>query len=310
MGAIDVAGVHKTFRGGVTALRGVTLAVEPGEIFGLLGRNGAGKTTLVKILLDLVRPSSGATSLLGVSSRRFRARREVGYLPEDHRFPDFHTGESALGFYGGLSGLSGARLRERSREMLGVVGLANAARRKIRGFSKGMKQRLALAQALLSEPKILFLDEPTDGVDPVGRAQIRGLLEEQKRQGRTIFLNSHLLSEVEQICDRVAILDQGAVVRSGTVAELTQSRHTFTITTAAPPPPEVVLEVEALAVSVRATATELEVSLDDDAKIDAVVDLLRARGIGLRGLAVKRDSLETVFLEAIAAVAPARGIAP
>jgi ABC-2 type transport system ATP-binding protein len=299
MGAIDVADVHKTYRGGVTALRGVTHEIEAGEIFGLLGRNGAGKTTLVKVLLDLVRPTAGATSLLGLPSRSPRARREVGYLPEDHRFPDYHTGESAIAFYGGLAGVTGARLRERTREVLGIVGLADAGDRKIRGFSKGMKQRLALAQALLTEPKLLFLDEPTDGVDPVGRAQIRGMLEEQKRQGRTIFLNSHQLSEVEQICDRVAILDRGSVVRCGTIAELTQARHTFTITTAAPPPPEVVAEAGALAVSVRTTPTGLEVTLEDDARVDAIVDLLRARGVGLRGLTGKRDSLEAVFLETI-----------
>ena len=299
MGAIDVADVHKTFSGGVKALRGVSLEIAPGEIFGLLGRNGAGKTTLVKILLDLVRPSAGTTRLLGVPSRSVRARREVGYLPEDHRFPDYHTGESALRFYGGLMGMSNAQLRARARDVLGVVDLAGTAKRKVRAFSKGMKQRLALAQALLSDPKLLFLDEPTDGVDPVGRAKIRGLPDEQKRLGRTIFLNSHLLSEVEQLCDRVAILDQGLLVRCGTIAELTEAEHTFTITTAAPPPPEVVAQVARLAVSVQVTETGLEVALGDDAAIDAVVDLLRARGVGLRGLSGKRHTLEAVFLESV-----------
>jgi ABC-2 type transport system ATP-binding protein len=301
MGAIDVADVHKTFSGGVTALRGVTLEVAPGEIFGLLGQNGAGKTTLVKILLDLVRPTSGTSRLLGIPSRRVRSRREVGYLPEDHRFPDYHTGASALAYYGGLAGLSGSRLRARAREVLGLVDLAGAARRKIRSFSKGMKQRLALAQALLSEPQLLFLDEPTDGVDPVGRAQIRALLEEQKRLGRTIFLNSHLLSEVEQVCDRVAILDRGAIVRCGTVAELTQAHHTFTITTSAAVPPDVLAEVARLAIGAHANPDGIEVALAADGAIDAVIDLLRARGIGLRGLASKRQSLEEVFLESVKA---------
>jgi ABC-2 type transport system ATP-binding protein len=307
MGAIDVADVHKTFSGGVKALRGVSLEIAPGEIFGLLGRNGAGKTTLVKILLDLVRPSAGTTRLLGVPSRSVRARREAGYLPEDHRFPDYHTGESALRFYGGLMGMSGAQLRARTRDVLGLVDLADVAKRKVRAFSKGMKQRLALAQALLSDPKILFLDEPTDGVDPVGRAKIRGLLDQQKRLGRTIFLNSHLLSEMEQLCDRVAILDQGLLVRCGTIDELTEAGHTFTITTSPPgsgpaaasPPPDVVAEVARLAVSVKATETGLEVALRDDAAIDAVVDLLRARGVGLRGLSGKRHTLEAVFLETV-----------
>jgi ABC-2 type transport system ATP-binding protein len=218
--AIAVADVHKTFRGGVHALRGVTLEVAPGEIVGLLGRNGAGKTTLVKILLDLVRPTRGATRLLGIPSRTPRARREVGYLPEDHRFPDYHTAESALCFYGGLSGLGGARLRARARELLGRFGLAAARGRKIRSFSKGMKQRLGLAQVFLAEPRLLFLDEPTDGVDPVGRREIRGLMQDLKSRGTTIFLNSHLLGEVELICDRVAIMDRGRILALDTVAGL------------------------------------------------------------------------------------------
>ena len=299
--AIAVADVHKTFRGGVQALRGVTLEVAPGEIFGLLGRNGAGKTTLVKILLDLVRPTRGAARLLGQPSRAARARRDVGYLPEDHRFPDHHTGESALRFYGGLSGLRGAPLRARSREVLGQFGLAEAARRKIRSFSKGMKQRLGLAQVFLAEPHVLFLDEPTDGVDPVGRAQIRGLLEEQKRRGRTIFLNSHLLSEVEQLCDRVGILDQGTLVRCGTIAELTSAGARFSVAAAEPIPAAVVAELAPLARAVNVAADGLEVVLDDEAAIDAILDLLRARGVRLRSLVRRRHSLEQVFLSSLQA---------
>jgi ABC-2 type transport system ATP-binding protein len=303
--AIAVADVHKTFRGGVHALRGVTLAVAPGEIFGLLGRNGAGKTTLVKILLDLVRPTRGATRLLGVPSRLPRARRDVGYLPEDHRFPDYHTAESALGFYGGLSGLRGAPLRARAGELLARFGLANARRRKIRGFTKGMKQRLGLAQVFLAEPRLLFLDEPTDGVDPVGRAQIRGQLEELKRRGHTIFLNSHLLSEVEQLCDRVGILDQGTLVRCGTIGELTSAGARFAVAAADPIPAAVVAELGALAASVQGTADGVEVVLDDEAGIDAVVDLLRARGVRLRGLTRRRHSLEQVFLSSLRDAPPA-----
>jgi ABC-2 type transport system ATP-binding protein len=305
--AIAVADVHKTFRGGVRALRGVTLDVARGEIFGLLGRNGAGKTTLIKILLDLVRPTRGASQLLGIPSRAPKARRAVGYLPEDHRFPDYHTAESALRFYGGLSGLGGARLRRRSREVLGMVGLEQAARRKIRGFSKGMKQRLGLAQVFLSEPRLLFLDEPTDGVDPVGRAQIRGLLEERKREGCTIFLNSHLLSEVEQLCDRVAILDQGTLVRCGTIAELTAAGARFVIAAADPIPAEVLDELAALAASATKTAEGVEIVLDDESGIDAIVDRLRARGVRLRGLVRRRHSLEQVFLSSLQPASPKDG---
>ena len=216
--AIRVESVSKRYGRGakaVDALRGASLAVRDGEIFGLLGRNGAGKTTLVKILLDIVRPSAGGASLLGRPVRDPGARHEVGYLPEDHRFAEYQTAESALDFYAMLSGVPRSLRRRRVPELLAMVGLGKDARRKIRGFSKGMKQRLGLAQALLHEPRVLLLDEPTDGVDPVGRAEIRDVLLQLKNEKRTVFLNSHLLSEVERLCDRVAILERGQVVREG-----------------------------------------------------------------------------------------------
>jgi len=301
MGAIVAERVAKTYRGGVQALRGVSLAVAPGEIFGLLGPNGAGKTTLVKILLDLVRPTEGTTSLLGVPSSASSARRAVGYLPEDHRFPDYHTATSALLFYAGLSGVAPSQARPRAEKLLDEVGLAGESKRKIRSFSKGMKQRLGLAQALVTEPQLLFLDEPTDGVDPVGRAHIRGLLDAQKRAGRTIFLNSHLLSEVEQLCDRVAILRRGELVREGTIAALTQAERCVTVTLSQPAGEALVAEMAAAFGSVRAAGgPTIECALASDEQIDGVIDFLRARGIGIRGLEAKRQSLEEVFLESVA----------
>jgi ABC-2 type transport system ATP-binding protein len=311
MSAIVAEKVVKRFRGGpggIHALRGVSLAVEPGEIFGLLGPNGAGKTTLVKVLLDVVRPTSGSASLLGVPCRRASARRPVGYLPEDHRFPEYHTPESALACYAGLSGFGGRAMRERTKQLLGMVGLAGAAKRKIRGFSKGMRQRVGLAQALIAEPRILLLDEPTDGVDPVGRAEIREILEEQKRRGTTIFLNSHLLSEVERLCDRVAILNRGELARLGTIEELTRAELLFGISTAAPVPAAVVAELGARVLEARAVEGGIEVKLAEAGAIDGVVDLLRARGVSIRGLAGKRHSLEEVFLASLKQeAAPAPG---
>ncbi len=306
MSAIVASGVSKTYRNGVQALRDVSLAVERGEIFGLLGANGAGKTTLVKVLLDLVRPSSGTTSLLDVSSRRTAARRRVGYLPEDHRFPDYHTAQSALLFYAGLSGVAPSAARPRAESLLSEVGLDDVARSKVRGFSKGMKQRLGLAQALIAEPDILFLDEPTDGIDPVGRAQIREMLEAQRRAGKTIFLNSHLLSEVEQLCDRVGILSRGQLVRVGTVAELTQTDRSLQVTLSQPPGDALVGELARAFGTARASGgCNVDLVLERDEQIDAVVDFLRARGIGLRGLSSKRQSLEEVFLDSVKAGGPA-----
>ncbi|MSR46373.1 MAG: ABC transporter ATP-binding protein [Planctomycetes bacterium] len=300
MAAIVAQDVWKTYRGGTQALRGVSLAVEPGQIFGLLGQNGAGKTTLIKILLDIVRPTRGTTALLGVSSRRTASRQPVGYLPEDHRLPEYHTAESALQFYAGLSGVLRSTARTRARRLLGEVGLTDVAKKKVRSFSKGMKQRLGLAQALIGEPQLLFLDEPTDGVDPVGRASIRALLDAQRRAGKTIFLNSHLLSEVEQLCDRVGILHQGELVREGTVAALTQDERGLTVTLAAPPGEALLGELEKAFGSARAGAgAAVELSLQRDEQIDAVVDFLRARGLGIRGLATRRQSLEAVFLESL-----------
>jgi ABC-2 type transport system ATP-binding protein len=301
MTAIEVEGVRKTYGGGVEALRGVSLSVQSGEVFGLLGANGAGKTTLVKILLDVVRPTAGRTSLLGVSSRKVAARRPVGYLPEDHRFPEYHTPRSAMAFYGGLSGRGRAWSRRRGDELLAEVGLEEAADRKIRSFSKGMKQRLGLAVALVAEPQLLLLDEPTDGVDPLGRVQIRELLEREKKAGRTVFVNSHLLSEVEQVCDRVAILAHGAVVRTGTIGELTKAELVYTVTTLAPLLDVQLAELASKVRSARrlASGVGVEVALDRDDEVDAVVDLLRSRGVSIRGLAGKRHSLEEVFLATV-----------
>ena len=226
--AIEVQNLRKTYRDGlfgrrrIEALRGISFAVQPGEIFGLLGPNGAGKTTLIKVLLGVVRRSEGEASLLGRPAGDRIGRRGVGYLPENHRIPRHHTGNTALAYYGGLSGLSAKDIRARRPHLLDVVGLASWGNTPVRKYSKGMLQRLGLAQALLHDPQVLILDEPTDGVDPVGRSEMRVVLQQLKTQGKTVFINSHLLQEVELVCDRVAILNHGRVLREGKIAELTR----------------------------------------------------------------------------------------
>jgi ABC-2 type transport system ATP-binding protein len=283
----------------VDALRGVSISVTRGEIYGLLGRNGAGKTTLVKILLDIVRADRGSARILGRSTRTRAARIPVGYLPEDHRFAEYQTGEGALAFYASLSNFAPRDREQRFRDLLELVDLAGAARRKIRTYSKGMKQRLGLAQALVHDPRILFLDEPTDGVDPVGRAKIRDILLSLKAEGKTIFLNSHLLSEIERVCDRVGILEAGCLVREGTVDELTTTDLVFTVKTD-PPPDEALRAGLAHLVEMAAVTPEgLEVKVARETDVDAVVDFLRARRVGIRSIVEKRLSLETVFLEVI-----------
>ena len=203
-----------------------------GEIFGLLGPNGAGKTTLIKVLLGLVHKTSGDAELLGRPAGDIEARRQIGYLPEQHRIPHHLTGNTALEYYGRLSNMSMSDIRRRRPELLETVGLRRWGRTLVRKYSKGMTQRLGLAQAMLHDPELLILDEPTDGVDPVGRAEIRDILGRLKSEGKTIFLNSHLLQEIELVCDRVAILGQGKLRRMDSVEairRLTSPEAVFTL---------------------------------------------------------------------------------
>jgi ABC-2 type transport system ATP-binding protein len=217
--AIDVAGIAKRF-GDTVAVADLSLRVERGSIFGFLGPNGAGKTTSVKMLLGLVRPSEGSGSVLGapIGDRATRAR--IGYLPELFRYQDWLTGREVLKFHAALAGIArGARSKDVDRA-LETAGLAGRGNDRVAGYSNGMQQRLGLAAALLGEPELLFLDEPTSALDPVGRYDVRDLLRTLARRGTTVFLNSHLLTEVEKVCDRVAIVRAGRVVASGTPAEI------------------------------------------------------------------------------------------
>jgi ABC-2 type transport system ATP-binding protein len=289
--------------GRVEALKGVTLAVEPGEIFGLLGQNGAGKTTLVKILLGIIQSTSGLAQLLGEPAGTAAVRRRIGYLPEDHRFPDYHTGYSLLDFYGMLLGMPRRDRVRRIPALLERVALKGRMHYKVRTYSKGMKQRLGVAQAILHDPEVIFLDEPTDGVDPVGRREIREILQELKGEGKTIFLNSHLLSEVELICDRVGILQSGEMIREGSIETLTRQRDHFLIGLAVGQdfPQQ---DVTRLGYLVQPRGEFWEVGLTDGQTIDPVVDLLRSRGLSLRHLIEKRQTLEDLFMETVLPTEP------
>ena len=212
---IETANVSKSYRRGFwgknsfTALNDVSLQVPRGEIYGLLGPNGAGKTTLIKILLGIIRKSAGNATVLGHAAGSMEARRRIGYLPENHRIPRHLTALTALEYYGSLSGMSMSAIRAERMKLLEVVGLRGRERERVSGYSKGMLQRLGLAQAMLHRPDLIVLDEPTDGVDPVGRREIRDVLKQLADQGHSIFLNSHLLQEIELICSSVAILNHG-----------------------------------------------------------------------------------------------------
>ncbi len=199
----------------------MSLTVKEGEIFGLLGPNGAGKTTLIKILLDIAFADHGKASLFGIDSRRAEARQFVGYLPEDHQLPEYLKAWRVLDFFAKLYGL---RDRSQINELLKLSGVEERRDSKVREYSKGMRQRLALAQALIHKPKLLILDEPTANLDPLGRKDVKDLLLKLKNEGTTVFISSHVLTEIERICDRVAILHRGQLIKEGTVEELTQEK--------------------------------------------------------------------------------------
>ena len=314
---IEVAGLQKTYRPsgvkglfgrGFRALEGVSLEVRPGRVFGLLGPNGAGKTTLVKILLGLARPSGGSARLLGRPAGDAAARRRVGYLPEAHRLPGYLTGRQVMELFGMLSGRDRAFLRARIPPLLERVGMLEAADRKVREYSKGMQQRIGLAQALVHEPELVFLDEPTDGVDPVGRAEIRAVVEDLKGRGVTIFVNSHLLMEVERLCDRVVIMDRGRIVREGSVEELTP-RTGIVRFELDPVPEDLEGLLDGLGAGLQRRMLGFELALTPD-ELDLVVDRLRAAGVSIRSLVPGRLDLEQAFIETVRRTGAGGGARP
>lgn len=208
---IETQNLRKVF-GAQVAVGGLSLSVPRGEIFGFLGPNGAGKSTSIKMLLGLVRPTSGRAQVLGAPLGTVEIRRHIGFLPEDFRFYEWLTATELVTLHGRLSGVAADKLRRRVPEVIDMVGLTPHAGRKLRGFSKGMLQRIGLAQAIVHEPDLVFLDEPTSGLDPMGRRMVRDILRAERDRGATVFLNSHILSEIEVTCDRVAFIKDGQVV--------------------------------------------------------------------------------------------------
>ncbi|MDQ5820217.1 MAG: ABC transporter ATP-binding protein [Actinomycetota bacterium] len=272
--ALAVRGLAKRY-GRVEALRGVDLEVEPGELVGLLGPNGAGKSTLVKIACGLVRPSRGTAEILGSRAGTPPARAVLGYLAELFRFPGWYTADEVLGLHQSLARSHGGE-RER-RELLELVDLADARERKVDAMSKGMQQRLGIAQALVGEPKLLLLDEPTSALDPVGRRIVRELLERLQGRGISVLLNSHLLSEVELVCDRVAILLRGEVVAAGAPSDLARPRG-------------VEIETDEATLTYDAAGRE---------EVPQLVANLVAAGRKVYSVSVKRSTLEDVYLAAV-----------
>ncbi|HEY1435400.1 MAG TPA: ABC transporter ATP-binding protein [Thermoanaerobaculia bacterium] len=297
---IEAQGLRKVYRSrfrgrSVAALDGLDLRVEPGEVFGLLGPNGAGKTTTVKILLGLTRPSAGSARLFGLSASDPESRRRVGYLPEGHRFPGYLTARQTLTIFGRMSGMDSATLGRRIPLLLERVRLTDWTDVRVKKYSKGMTQRLGLAAALVHDPDVLLLDEPTDGVDPVGRREIRDLLQEEAARGKAILLNSHLLSEIERMCSRVAVLRSGRVAAEGRVEDLTAGGTSYRLVASGVD--------ERLLASFRETGATVDrvnghfdLTARDVDHLNALVDRLRGAGAKLQELSPVRASLEDVFV--------------
>jgi ABC-2 type transport system ATP-binding protein len=322
--AIETHDLCKTYVEGLLrrkrqpALKGVTLRIERGEIFGLLGGNGAGKTTFIKTLLGIIRKTSGEAKLLGFPAGDRRGRKLVGYLPENLRVPRHLTGYTALEYYGNLSNVPTSAIRRKRGELLEKVGLAERAKDPVRTYSKGMLQRLGLAQAMLHDPELFILDEPTDGLDPLARSQVRGYLTDLKKLGKTVFLNSHILQEVELICDRVAILDKGILRRVANVAEITSGRGGNGQPHAVAEAFELHLDLSGSETLIRQTLGELPIAqwqpysatdfrivtrVPEQAAVDGLIDRLRSSGVSIVGLTRRRVSLEDAYLEIVAEAA-------
>ena len=279
------------------AVDNLSLQVEAGTTFGLLGPNGAGKTTFVKMLLACTHPTSGRALVFGRNSWDPEARRVIGYLPENHRFPTYMTGANMLDFYGALSGVDAATRRKRIPDLLEQVGLDRWGTTRLGKYSKGMLQRVGLAQAILHEPRLLILDEPSDGVDPVGRKQIRDLLQALEQKGVTIFLNSHLLQEVELFCHKVAIIHKGKVALEGSVKDLT-SGGGYRLE-AEKMPDNLITQLRSHARAVAANNGSHSFLFGTREEANQAVDLLRAEHCEVESLSRASSTLEEVFIRTV-----------
>ena len=300
MAAIEILGLEKTYTVGFwrkkpkQALKPLHLTVEDGEIFGFLGPNGAGKTTTLKLLMGLVFPTAGTARILGMAIDEPRMKAQIGFLPEQPYFYDYLTARELLEYYGQLSGVASKERSRKVDEVLQRVGLPDAAGTQLRKFSKGMLQRVGIAQAILHDPKVVFFDEPMSGLDPMGRREVRDLMQQLKQEGKTVFFSTHILSDAEALCDRVAIIHQGELRGVGAVADLTSSVHGKV---------ELVWQGTQVPQSLRTLDAECHVTGDTvravipEARQDVALEALRREGLRLISLTPVRMSLEDYFVQ-------------
>jgi ABC-2 type transport system ATP-binding protein len=299
--AVEVVGFNKVYSSSfgkkqVFALTDFSLSVPVGTIFGLLGPNGAGKTTLIKLLLGITLPDSGSARILNENFSNIKIKRKIGYLPENHKYPPYLSGGETLKFFGQLSGLDGTLLDKKIDELLELMNLTRWKKSKIKTYSKGMMQRLGLAQAMINDPELIFLDEPTDGVDPIGRKEIRDVLVELKNRQKTIFLNSHILSEVELITDNVGILNKGKLLKEGTVRELTEKKEEYRLLFDRILNDDALNGIDGLKMN---KDGYYNLKVTDINELNKIIDSLRNRGVLIKEIIPQKNTLEEMFISLI-----------
>jgi ABC-2 type transport system ATP-binding protein len=298
MFAIESQGLSKFYSGGkIKALSDFSIGVERGKIFSLLGPNGAGKTTLMKLLLSIAQPTSGKGFISGIPVSDPSSRKMIGYLSEDHKLPGYLNAEQFLFYYGKMSGVNTHDIKARIPDLLKRVKLFDRKDLRIKKYSKGMLQRLGTAQALINDPQILFLDEPTDGIDPIGRIEIREILLDLKGRGKTVFINSHLLSEVERISDEIAILKEGKLIKTGPTGDFLESTGRYSIRLSKGSglmAVEILKEFEDLKVHDRDV---LVLQKGGTEKLNEVIDKLRSNRIMIESVEPEKNTLEDYFIK-------------
>ena len=310
MAAIEILDLEKTYHVGFwrkrpkQALRPLRLTIEEGEVFGFLGPNGAGKTTTLKLLMGLASPTAGTARILGMDIDDPEVKAKIGFLPEQPYFYDYLTGRELLTYYAQLSGVAAKERSKRVEAMLERFGLSDSAGVQLRKYSKGMLQRVGLAQAILHDPKVVFLDEPMSGLDPMGRREVREMIQEMRNEGKTVFFSTHILSDAEALCDRVAIIHQGELRGVGAVAQLTSQTQGQV---------EIIFCAQTVPAALTALGVEARVSGDMvnavvvEQKQDAALEILRREGIRLISLTPVRSSLEEYYIEKLRARGNGKG---
>jgi ABC-2 type transport system ATP-binding protein len=296
--ALKITNLHKSFKTGFffkqkKILKGISLTVEEGEIFGYLGPNGAGKTTTLKCIMGLIFPEMGEIQILGQHYLSLKAKSDIGFLPENPYFYDYLTATEFLHFYSQLFQLRKEEREKRIVDLIRLVGLENSANLQLRKFSKGMLQRIGLAQALLNEPALVFLDEPLGGLDPIGRKEIRDIIVRLREEGKTVFLSSHILQDIEMICDRVAIIASGEVVNAGRLSDLISQKVFFT---------EVIVsgvdanQLKNLGESLDSHGEKIFIKVYDQAKLGDILRLVQAQKGQIHSLIPRTETLEDIFV--------------